>query len=153
MRDLLFVGITQKKYRIVGEYRHDVRIPADKLSQAIPEDFYLQLDKHGVLTVRNGYEYDGASGPTIDTPNSLRAALVHDALYELMRRQFLPLTWRLHADKLLFEICREDGMIRARAWAWYRMVRRFGEKFAAPREAPRVHRVRVDDAGWTVVDR
>ena len=51
-------------------------------------DKYITLDA-GVLTIHAGYAWDGASGPVVDTVNSIRATLVHDAVYQLMREMVL----------------------------------------------------------------
>jgi hypothetical protein len=50
----------------------------------------------------------------------MRAGLVHDALYQLIREGFLPIEARSIADDMLCQLCIEDGMWawRARAWKW-----------------------------------
>lgn len=89
----------------------------------------LTLSTDGVLTIREGYAWDGPSGPTIDTNTFMRGSLVHDALYQLMRLEMLGREHRLTVDKLLRTICIEDGMWRVRAWWVYQGVR-FGGKSA-----------------------
>lgn len=86
---------------------------------------YLSLSKDGCLIIRKGYAWDGPSGPTIDTPNAMRGSLVHDALYQLMRLGLLPESCRPQADKLLHDICVEDGMNGVRADLWQLMVEVF----------------------------
>lgn len=86
---------------------------------------YLLLTREGHLIISKGYAWDGPSGPTIDTPDSLRGSLVHDALYQLMRLGLLPESCREHADKLLHDICVEDGMNNFRADLWKTMVEDF----------------------------
>ena len=96
----------------------------------ISEDYYIQLDwqpeiaiktefitltKNGFLTLKSGYASDGPSGPTIDTLSFMRGAFVHDALYQLMRMELLPPSWKEYADDLLEELCLEDGMYSWRA--------------------------------------
>lgn len=82
------------------------------------------LGVHGdVLTIEKGYAWDGASGPTWDSKSSMRASLVHDALYQLMRVGVLPESARPAADDELYNIGLEDGMFRARIWAWRKGVR------------------------------
>ena len=49
---------------------------------------------------------DGPSGPAIDTKNFMRASLVHDALYQLMRLGTLDKSRRQYADRLLQTIRR-----------------------------------------------
>src|SRR5260370_31122772 len=46
---------------------------------------YIDLDTQGNITIREGYAWDGPSGPTIDTLTFMRGSLVHDALDQLMR--------------------------------------------------------------------
>ena len=76
---------------------------------------YLSLDINGILTIKKGYAWDGASGPTWDTKNCKRASLVHDALYQLMREEVLPRKYRKSADYLFYKHLREDGMWYVRA--------------------------------------
>ncbi len=93
---------------------------------------FIDLDLEGNLLIKQDYCWDGPSGPTIDTENFMRGSLVHDALYQLMRMNLLPLRWRDHCDQLLRQICIEDGMSWIRAWWVYRALYRFGEDAALP---------------------
>ena len=61
----------------------------------------------------------------------MRGSLVHDALYELMRKDKLSTRHRKQADRVLQRICLEDGMNRIRAWIVYRGVRFGGLKSAS----------------------
>jgi len=92
------------------------------------------LSKDGVLRIRSGNLFDGPSGPTLDTRNFMTGAAVHDALYAFCRSGCLPQTMRKDADNLLYDICRDHGMNRFRAWYVKRGVRRFGHR-SASREA------------------
>jgi hypothetical protein len=83
----------------------------------------------GYSTYR-GYAWDGASGPTYDSKSSMRASLVHDALYQLMGEYPELLAWRLYADDLLYKICQQDGMWPFRAYLWKKAVNWFGEDAA-----------------------
>ena len=87
------------------------------------ETDWLKLDETGVLTIRKGYAWDGPSGPAFDTPSFMRASLVHDALYQLMRMGLLDVDMREPADEQMRVICIEDGMLRIRAWWCHRGVR------------------------------
>jgi hypothetical protein len=94
----------------------------------------LTLDAAGILTIQQDYAWDGATD-AIDTPDFMRGSLVHDALYQLIREGYLPITLRKSADALLIAICKEDGM------PWWRLayvrlaVRKFGV-FAVDSENP-----------------
>ena len=96
---------------------------------------FIALNDVGVLDFNIGYRWDGPSGPTIDTPNFMRGALVHDALYQFMREGVLPTAYRKQADQLLRKICREDGMSRVRAAYVYYALRMGGATHAKPRPA------------------
>jgi len=95
---------------------------------------WIDYSADGNLTIRPGYAWDGPSGPTVDTPDSMRASLVHDALYQLMRERLLnPAFYRETADKILRRLCIEDGMPELRADAWYEGVRLFAAGAADPK--------------------
>lgn len=66
--------------------------------------------KDCILTIRKGYTWDGASGPAIDTQNFMRGSLVHDALWQLIAGDMLPLDLKKPANDELVRICSEDGM-------------------------------------------
>ncbi|MCK4609481.1 MAG: DUF1353 domain-containing protein [Gammaproteobacteria bacterium] len=95
------------------------------------ETTFIVLTTDGSLIIRNGYAWDGPSGPTIDTPNFMRGSLVHDVLYQLMRNGHLEQSKRKLADKAMKQICLEDGMSRLRAQWVYLGVRLGGESAAS----------------------
>lgn len=84
---------------------------------------YVRLDRDGTLTCARGYAWDGASGPTFDTENTITPSLVHDALYQLIREGLLPDTYRDIADQLFYDNLRARGMAWLRAKAYYVGVR------------------------------
>jgi hypothetical protein len=62
----------------------------------------------------------------------MRGALVHDALYQLMREHGLDKNvHRETADRIMRWMCQEDGMSWFRAWYCYYAVRFFGDKSAS----------------------
>jgi hypothetical protein len=91
---------------------------------------------NGWLTIRKGYAWDGASGPTFDTKNSMRGSLVHDALYQLLRLGLLSPTFRAKVDDLLHNLCVEDGMFHIRAELWEEAVSHFAASSAAAGHEP-----------------
>ncbi len=92
----------------------------------------ITLTKDGLLTIKYGYAWDGASGPTRDTKDTMRASLVHDALYQLCRMGLLSAEmWRGEIDDVFKRILETDGMGRVRRWVWHRAVRRFASKGAS----------------------
>lgn len=117
--------------------------PGDKYKHRLAETYIIQtgilqpdiletshviLRQDGFMKIKFGYAWDGASGPAVDTPSNRRASLVHDALYQLIKKGLLSKKFRKKADKLYRKICLEDGMNPFRAWLEYRGVRMFGWK-------------------------
>jgi hypothetical protein len=100
---------------------------------------FIDLTEKGLLIIRAGYAWDGASGPTFDTSNSMRASLVHDALCQLCRLRLLPMSLSKKIDREFRRLCIEDGMFRWRAELWYRAVRRFGGFAIEPKNRKRVY--------------
>ncbi len=114
------------KHQLAEDYsiQTDIQIEEDVLLT------FISLTANGFLTIKRGYAWDGASGPTWDTPSCKRASLVHDAIYQLMREEKVSLQWRFYADRLLKEIGIEDGMWTWRACLWEKMVNRHALKSA-----------------------
>ena len=100
---------------------------------------YICLSKEGELLIGKGYAWDGASGLTIDTESSMQGALVHDALYQLMRLGLLDRSWRHQADRELRDICKADGMLWFRAEIWYNGVRVVAGFAADPKNKKKVY--------------
>ena len=99
---------------------------------------WLELDPDGTLRIRAGYAWDGASGPTYDSPSSMRPSLYHDAVYQLIRLGLLAPSMRAAADAMFHRVCREDGMFKPRAWAWFHLVRIFAEPATDPASESRL---------------
>ena len=95
---------------------------------------FIELTAEGRIIIKKGYAWDGASGPTIDTKSSMRASLVHDALYQLIRLKLLPFSYKAIADKNFYNICLQDGMWKWRAKLWYKVVADFADYAAEPKK-------------------
>lgn len=130
-------------------YRHQLHSTYEQpvpLTVAGPVDAGLlrllpQPGGTALLVLLPGYAWDGPSGPAIASASFMRASLVHDALYQLMREGHLQLDpHRRAADLLLRRMCREDGMWALRAWWVYHAVRLFGRPAADPACSHPVHR-------------
>ena len=122
------------KYQLNEDYSLRINIlPTDPI-----ETDYLRLGTSGILRIKKGYAWDGASGITFDSKSSMRGALVHDALYQLLRLKLLSQTYRNYADELLRDICIEDGMWKWRANMWYKAVRKFADFAADPKNKKQV---------------
>lgn len=118
-------GYKYQLYRSINR-----RVPFTISKQKTSAGGLLRLSANGILTIKHGYAWDGASFPAIDTKNFMRGSLFHDALYQLIREGVLHKDCREEADKVLREICLQDGMSRLRAWWVFKGVR-FGGASAA----------------------
>jgi len=113
------------KYRALKDHRIQTAFLPVKSVRTGGE--FVRLSKGGWLTVKRGYAWDGASGPTFDTPATLRASLFHDALYQLIGEGLLTLDdAREIADEILERVMLEDGAWPLRAKLWLVAVRAFG---------------------------
>jgi len=116
------------KYTFFENYQH----PTDFRPPHPISTRFIDHDTNGLLTIKKNYAWDGPSGPAFDTKNIMRGSLVHDALYQLMHDEHIPLEKREVADWLLREICFQDGMSKICADWVYIAVDCFGESSAKP---------------------
>ena len=118
---------TGYKYQLAKSYEHQLsfRLPPGGFRSRL-----FQARDDGVMLIARDYAWDGASGPTRDTKNSMRASLVHDVLYQAIREKVLPESFRPMADAEFWFITQQDGMRWWRAMGWFFAVRRFGEEAA-----------------------
>lgn len=115
------------KYQLVEDYSVDTSMVGFEVNQEL-----FQLSKGGKLTIHAGYAWDGASGPTFDTADSMRGSLVHDVLYQMMREKFIPVACKDLADWIFYQILIEDGMSESRAGIWHMAVSRYAESSCRP---------------------
>jgi len=124
------------KYQLAFEYQININI---KPKQDINIQF-IKLDTQGQLIIADGYAWDGPSGPVIDTDENMRASLVHDALYQLMRyRKLTAKDYKDKADKIFKTICIEDGVSRAIAHSYYLGLKAGGKPATEPKNKKKVH--------------
>ena len=114
------------KYKFKVEENFSIELPFKIPDFAHP---YASL-KDGILSVKRGYAWDGASGPVINTRDTLVASLVHDVLYQAMRLNLIKSSKenRQIADKNFFEILKMNGVNSFRSKVWYLAVKLFGKK-------------------------
>lgn len=118
------------KYRKLAKYKYQlIGGPVTvRIYHYIPNvDIYWVKVEDGYVTVKDLYCWDGASC-AIDTRSFMIASLVHDALYQLIRLQYIDVAYRAAADKILKDLCLLYGMPGWRASYVYRAVRIFGGK-------------------------
>jgi hypothetical protein len=126
------------KYRKIGRWKYTLAERALAQTVVYPPTFIrlggthadeedkIVLSPNGAMAVAEGYSWDGASGPAIDTHDFMFASLIHDALYQLMRLGLLDKSFRKDADQTLYDLCRAAGMPWWRAQYVYTAVRWFG---------------------------
>ena len=117
---------SEYKYKFKVEENFSIELPFK-----IPDfEHEYASSKDGILSVKRGYVWDGASGPIINTRDTLVASLVHDVLYQAMRLNLIKSSKenRKIADKNFFEILKMHGVNSIRRKVWYFAVRLFGKK-------------------------
>jgi len=102
---------------------------------------YIELYKNGEMLIREGYAWDGPSGPTIDTDNSMTPSLGHDALAQLMRLELLDQKWRLTSNEDFYLWLRKRGMWWIRAKFWKRELDKFGGPSTDPKNKRKIYEV------------
>ena len=117
---------SEYKYKFKVEENFSIELP---FKIADFEHDYAS-SKNGILEIKKGYAWDGASGPVINTKNTLIASLVHDVLYQAMRLNLINpnCTNKKLADKNFFEILKMNGVNSFRSKVWYLAVKLFGKK-------------------------
>jgi hypothetical protein len=113
------------KYELLTTYRINVgNIP----NMACSPGPYIKFIYPHTLCILAGYRWDGATYAW-DTKETMRASLVHDALYQAIRMRALPLVYRAKADELFLHILQADGVSYIRAVYMYAAVRLCGGWF------------------------
>lgn len=80
---------------------------------------YTHLTENGLLWVGTGTEWDFGSGPAVNTPEMVRASLVHDMFCIMTDRGLVPWSVRSKADKLFRDQIKEFSPVRK----WYNPMR------------------------------
>ena len=117
---------SEYKYKFKVEENFSIELPFK-----IPDfEHPYASSKDSILEIKKGYAWDGASGPIINTRDTLVASLVHDVLYQAMRLNLIKSSKenRKIADKNFFEILKMHGVNAIRRKVWYFAVRFFGKK-------------------------
>lgn len=120
---MMELEITELQYKELRDWKYQtacnyaIRIPI-KPKRDI-HTALVDLDQFGNLTIRSGYAWDGASGPTFDTRKTIIPSLIHDAIYQLIRMGVLPESDRRKADLILKEAMLACGIAKWRYTLWY----------------------------------
>lgn len=94
------------------------------------ELFTLKTD--GTLVINSGYLWDGVSGPTWDTESTMIPGLVHDALYQAIRLQLLPLHQKETIDAFFYDLMIKNNVWKVRASYFYKAVDSLGHNSCIP---------------------
>lgn len=124
------------KYQLESDYFIEIDIIPER--PVVTE--FIKLDMKGNLTIAQAYAWDGASRVP-DTKHNMRASLIHDALYQLMRLGHL--TTKEHkekADRIFKKKCIEDGTSLIIALIFYYGLKWFGKTATYTTSKRTVHR-------------
>lgn len=120
--------ITDKKYKyeMLEDWTHNLNC------FHIYKNKYICLKCERII-VKKGFRWDGASGFP-DSKKVLRASLIHDAFYQVIREDWSlkkneKQSLKSYADLIFKEICIEDNTHNAIAFWLHRAVKRFGNLF------------------------
>ncbi|MFB5622874.1 MAG: hypothetical protein ACE5RH_02670 [Nitrosarchaeum sp.] len=93
--------------------------------------------KNGWLLIKDGFGWDGASGIAYDDHTNMRASLMHDGMYYLLRHGF-PMKYRIISDEMLKQLMITDGAIPIRAKYYKWAVSHFGKGSADPQNQRKI---------------
>lgn len=108
------------------------------VAENISTDF-ISLTTDGRLFLAKHFCWDGASGPTLDTPASIAPSAAHDALYQLIRKGFLPPDFIDVANREFLRLLEENGMWWWRRKLWFMAVEEYGKSYLNLGDEPVVY--------------
>ena len=125
------------KYQLAEDFKISTKItPTEPIVT-----HFISLAMHGELFITADYAWDGASGPTWDTDNTMVPALVHDAFAQLMRSGLLSRDWLPYVNNFLDQMLKDRGMWWIRRRIWRRGLWLTGGSFAQPKNIKIIHEV------------
>jgi hypothetical protein len=128
------------KYEILKGWKYRLVEPVVRRTEIVGNFIntdYIYLAEDGRLTLKTGYAWDGATGVP-DTPEIMEASAIHDALYQLMRLEFLGREkYFEYANHLLCTMCLEKGMKLEAAKHILWGVQTFGRSATYPEKSPK----------------
>lgn len=112
IEDIHYVDVKDPvfKYRLLMDIANQVDFLGLKLKEDIHND-YCSLFTDGLIIGRKLYAYDGASGPTKDTKDTMHGALDHDIFWQLIEEGFLGEEWREVSNAHLKKQCIADSKL------------------------------------------
>jgi hypothetical protein len=122
----------------------DLIVQTNIFPQSTIRTEYITLYANGVLKLRAGYAWDGATGCP-DFAWIIRPSAIHDAGYQLIRMGLLPSDTKDLWDNLLRQNCNEDLQAMDKMFLVrytpliYWAVSRFGSKAASAKSSRKVY--------------
>jgi len=96
-----------------------------RLSEPVNMYFYtISID--GLITAHQGYAWNLANKPAINTKSFIRASLFHDIICQAIAAGVLDPKWREEADRLMLRITTRDKMCKLRRWWTFKAVKYYG---------------------------
>ena len=133
------------KYRKGSLYQlvEDIYIetPLTVVNPWVIDTTFISLHPNGIMVIRAGYAWDGASGPTLNTDNSMVPSLFHDAAAQLMRQGLLPQEMLPSVNAHFDYMLKKRGMSWLRRKMWQRGLWLTAGSFANPENAREVFEV------------
>lgn len=111
---------------------------------------HVVLQTNGILSILEGFAWDGVSGPVVDRDSNNLGGAVHDALYYLMRHGYLDCAeWKL-ADLEFAKALKQCG-----AWDITISIDMLGlkaarGKHANPKSKKAIHEINAGDGTWLI---
>lgn len=121
-----FRELNSYKYKLTEDYSVKTELIPPKDIYYPEEKPFIVLTKKGILTLKEGFCWDGASGPTWDDETNIIPSAVHDALYQLDRIKVFEYSIRLYADQFFEKLLEKNGMNPIRRKIYYYGLRAFG---------------------------
>lgn len=111
------------------QLRQDAQAESGLMLPAPVSHEYFTISEAGLITVKRGYAWDGASSVAIDDPGTIYASLFHDAGYQAIRCGLIDGKWRRELDAMYRQLCINGGVFPARAEAHYLALRIGGGQY------------------------
>lgn len=120
-----YIVISHRSYQLARDWWCESGIVGSAAEMALGGHTIGRMTHLGRIDIDAGFAWDGPSGPTFQTEDSMAGSLVHDFLYRLARQKKIGPDLRDEVDNLALRIWLQDGMYYWRARLWHRALRSF----------------------------
>tara|TARA_R110000851_G_scaffold22894_2_gene67597 strand:- start:14486 stop:14890 length:405 start_codon:yes stop_codon:yes gene_type:complete len=101
---------------------------------------FLSMTTFGVLTLKEGYAWNGVTGGIDDKTNMVPSA-EHDALFQLISLGLLPVALRHVANDRYINNCKKRKMGGFRRWTHKSILDKLSHLFCKPEKPRRIYEV------------